>query len=82
VCKYRSVTLSRIVPQALEQVWPTILGELGRERFCQDLSRPSTKELNLIHQLASLGDGEFTPQHFTGKFQREYFARLVEKVVC
>jgi AAA ATPase domain len=79
VCKYLSATMSRIVPQALEQVWPTILEELGRERFCQDLSRLSAKELNLIHQFANLGDGEFAPQYFSGKFQREYFARLAEK---
>lgn len=79
VSKHLSATVSRIVPQTLERMWPAILGELGRERFCQDLSRLSAKELGLIHQFASLGDGEFTPQHFTGKFQREYFARLVEK---
>ena len=79
VCKYVSTTMSRIVPQTLKRVWPAILGELGRERFCQDLSRLSAKEQGLIHQFASLGDGEFAPQHFTGKFQREYFARLVEK---
>jgi hypothetical protein len=71
--------MSRIVPQTLELMWPQILGQLGRERFCQDLSRLSGKELDLIHQFANLGDGEFASQHFTGKFQREYFARLVEK---
>jgi hypothetical protein len=79
VCKHLSATMSRIVPAALERMWPAILGQLGRERFCQDLSRLSAKELDLIHQFANLGDGEFTTRHFTGKFQREYFARLVEK---
>ena len=79
VSKHLSARVSRIVPQTLEQMWPAILGELGRERFCQDLSRLSGKELELIHEFARLGDGEFAPQHFTGKFQREYFARLVEK---
>ena len=79
VCKHLSRTVSRIVPQTLERTWPAILTQLGRERFCQDLSRLSAKELDLIHQFANLGNGEFTPQHFRGKFQREYFARLVEK---
>lgn len=79
VCKHLTATMSRIVPQTLEQMWPATLGQLGRERFCQDLSRLSAKEQGLIHQFASLGDGEFAPQRFTGKFQREYFARLVEK---
>gem|GEM_PF-1226451 len=79
VSKHLSATTSRIVPQALEQVWPTILAELGRERFCQDLSRLSAKELDLIHQFANLGNGEFAPRRFTRKFQREYFARLAEK---
>jgi len=37
VCKHLSATMSRIVPQALERVWPAILSQLGRERFCQDL---------------------------------------------
>lgn len=71
--------MSRIVPQMLDGMWPAILDQLGRERFCQDLSRLSAKELELIHQFASLGDGEFAPQRFTVKFQREYFARLTEK---
>ena len=79
VCKHLTATMSWIVPQTLEQVWPAILSQLGRERFCQDLSQMSAKEQGLVHQFAGLGDGEFTPQHFTGKFQREYFARLVEK---
>ncbi|HTT21482.1 MAG TPA: ATP-binding protein [Candidatus Sulfotelmatobacter sp.] len=64
VCKHLSATMSRIVPQTLERMWPAILGQLGRERFCQDLSRLSAKELELIHQFASLGDGEFAPQRF------------------
>jgi AAA ATPase domain len=79
VSKHLSATMSRTVPQTLERVWPAILGELGREGFCQELSRLSAKELDLIHRFANLGDGEFAPQGFTGKFQREYFARLAEK---
>ena len=78
VSNHLSGTRSRIVPQTFERMWPTILGELGRERFCQDLSRLSAKEQGLIHQFASLGDGEFAPQHFP-QFQREYFVRLAQK---
>jgi len=79
VSKHLSATVSRIVPQTLERMWPAILSQVGRERFSQDLSRLSPKELDLIHQFANLGDGQFASQHFTGKFQREYFARLVDK---
>jgi hypothetical protein len=33
------------------------------------------KEFELIHQLASLAEGEVSVEQFSGKFQREYFAR-------
>ena len=79
VCKHLASSMSRIAPQMLDGMWPAILDQLGRERFCQDLSRLSVKELDLIHRFANLGEGEFAPQQFTRKFQREYFARLVEK---
>jgi hypothetical protein len=52
---------------------------LGREKFRSDVSQLSAKELGLIHQFASLGEEEVSANDFTSKFQREYFARLVEK---
>src|SRR5439155_3452935 len=43
---------------------------------CFEIER---KEFELIHQFAGLGEGEVSADHFGGKFQREYFARLVGK---
>jgi len=60
----------------LETTWPAILDQLGREKFRSDVSKLSAKEFELIHQFASLREGEVLADHFGGKFQREYFARL------
>lgn len=66
-------------PRGLEQIWPAIFDQLGREKFRSDISQLSRKELELIGQFANLGDGEFAVHHLTAKFQTEYFARLTEK---
>ena len=79
VCKHLSATTSHIQPQKLEPFWPDIFDQLGREKFRSDVAHLSGKELELIHQFASLGAGELATHHFTGKFQTEYFARLAEK---
>jgi hypothetical protein len=52
---------------------------LGHGKFRSDVTKLSAKELKLIHQFASLGEEEVSVEHLSGKFQREYFARLVEK---
>ena len=72
-------TAKQIQPHKLETYWPAILDELGHKKFCSDVSKLSAKELELIHQFASLGEGEVSVKHVSGKFQREYFARLVAK---
>jgi len=63
----------------LEQLWPAIFAQLGREKFRSDVSQLSRKEIELIRQFAQLGDGEFAVHQFTSKFQTEYFMRLAEK---
>ncbi len=78
-CKHLSPDASHIQSQKLERVWPSIFDQIGREKFRSDVSQLSGKELQLIHQFASLGEGELASHHFTGKFQTEYFARLAEK---
>jgi hypothetical protein len=79
--EYLMATEKQIEPHRLETNWPAILDQLGREKFLADLSQLSAKELELIHQFARLGEGEVSAKHFSGKFQREYFARLVEKAL-
>ena len=79
VCKHLSATVSRIELRALEPTWPAIFDQLGREKFALDVSQLSTKELDLIHQFAIMGQSELAPHDFRGKFQREYFARLAGK---
>lgn len=81
ICEYLMATEKQIEPRKLETNWPAILDQLGRERFRSDVSQLSAKELELIHQFARAGEGEVSAKHFSGKFQREYFARLVEKAV-
>jgi hypothetical protein len=75
------VTGKQIEPHKLETNWPAILDQLGREKFRLDASKLSAKELELIHDLASLGEGEISAKRFSGTFQREYLARLVEKAL-
>jgi hypothetical protein len=79
ICKHLMATEKQIEAHKLKTTWPAILDQLGREKFRSDLSKLSAKEFELIHQLASLGEGEVSADHFGGKFQREYFARLVGK---
>jgi AAA ATPase domain len=79
ICKHLMATEKQIEAHKLKTTWPAILDQLGREKFRSDLSKLSAKELELIHQFASLDEGEVSADHFGGKFQREYFARLVEK---
>jgi len=79
ICKYLMATTKQIEAHKLEATWPTILDQLGREKFRSDVSKLSAKEFELIHQFAGLGEGEVSADHFGGKFQREYFARLVGK---
>ena len=79
ICKHLMPTEKQIEAHKLKTTWPAILDQLGREKFRSDLSKLSAKEFELIHQLASLGEGEVSADHFGGKFQREYFARLVGK---
>lgn len=70
---------SEIHPDHLEAIWPAILEQLGRETFHSEVSRLSTKELDLLRQFANLGGGELPSHSLARKFQREYFVRLVEK---
>ncbi|HEX2713648.1 MAG TPA: hypothetical protein VHM88_15730, partial [Candidatus Acidoferrales bacterium] len=79
ICKYLMTTEKQIEAHKLETTWPAILDQLGREKFRSDVSKLSAKEFELIHQFASLseGEGEVSAEDFGGKFQREYFARLV-----
>ena len=79
ICKYLMTTEKQIEAHTLETTWPAIPEQLGREKFSSDVSKLSAKELELIHHFASLGEGEVSADHFGGKFQREYFARLVGK---
>jgi len=79
ICKYLIATAKQIQPHKLETYWPAILDQVGCDKFCLDVSKLSAKELELVHQFATLGEGEVSVEHFSGKFQREYFARLVEK---
>lgn len=79
VCRHLAVIESEIRPDKLETIWPAIFDQLRREKFRPDILQLSVKELDLIHRFTSLGTGEFRASQFGGKFQREYFARLVEK---
>ena len=79
ICKYLMATTKQIEAHKLETNWPAILDQLGREKFRSDISKLSAKELEFTHQFASLGKGELAAHRFSHKFEREYFARLVEK---
>ena len=79
ICRYLMATTKQIEAHRLEAIWPAILDQLGREKFRSDVSKLSAKEFELIHQFAGLGEREVSADHFGGKFQREYFARLVGK---
>lgn len=78
VCKQLSLQ-DTAQPQKIEQIWPSVFDQLGREKFQSDISQLSGKELELIREFAKLGDGESAVHHFTPKFQTEYFGRLAEK---
>ena len=79
VCRELSVSPSSVQPQKLKQVWPSIFEQLGREKFRSDVFQLSGKELELLHQIAKTGDGQFAVHQFGSKFQTEYFGRLAEK---
>ena len=79
ICKHLMATTKQIEAHKLETNWPVILDQLGREKFRSDISKLSAKELEFIHQFASLGKGELAAHRFSHKFERDYFARLVEK---
>ena len=79
VCKYLATTAGQIQPDKLEPIWPAIFDQLGREKFRSDVSQLSAREFEFIHQFANLSENELAAQHYTSKFRREYFARLVEK---
>jgi hypothetical protein len=79
ICKHLMATEKQIEAHKLETTWPAILDQLGHEKFRSDVSKLSAKEFELIHKFASLDEGEVSADHFGGKFQREYFARLVGK---
>jgi hypothetical protein len=79
ICQCLMATTKQIETHKLEANWPAILDHLGRGKFRSDISKLSAKELEFIHQFASLGKGELAAHRFSHKFQREYFARLVEK---
>jgi hypothetical protein len=78
ICRELSLGV-QVQPHRVEQIWPTIFDQLGREKFRSDISQLSTKEIELVRQFAKLGEGEFAVHQFTSKFQTEYFARLAEK---
>jgi hypothetical protein len=79
VCKYLTTTAGQIQPDKLEPIWPAIFDQLGREKFRSDVSQLSAREFEFVRRFANLSDNELATQHYTGKFRREYFARLVEK---
>jgi len=79
VCKYLATTTGQIQPDKLEPIWPAIFDQLGREKFRSDISQLSAREFEFIHQFANLSENELATEHYTSKFRREYFARLVEK---
>ena len=79
VCKYLATTTGQIQPDKLEPIWPAIFYQLGREKFRSDVSQLSAREFEFIHQFANLSENELATEHYTSKFRREYFARLVEK---
>ena len=79
VCKYLTTTAGQIQPDKLEPIWPAIFDQLGREKFRSDVSQLSAREFEFVRRFANLSDSELATQHYTGKFRREYFARLVEK---
>jgi len=79
VCKYLTTTAGQIQPDKLESIWPAIFDQLGREKFRSDVSQLSAREFEFIHQFANLSENELATEHYTSKFRREYFARLVEK---
>ena len=66
-------------PHALEEIWPAIFDQLGREKFRSDISQISGREMELIREFGKLGAGEFSVHQFTSRFQTEYFARLADK---
>ena len=79
VCKYLTTTAGQIQPDKLEPIWPAIFDQLGREKFRSDVSQLSAREFEFVRRFANLSENELATQHYTGKFRREYFARLVEK---
>jgi len=79
VCKYLTTTAGHIQPDKLEPIWPAIFDQLGREKFRSDVSQLSAREFEFVRRFANLSENELATQHYTGKFRREYFARLVEK---
>jgi hypothetical protein len=79
VCKYLTTTAGQIRPDKLEPIWPAIFDQLGREKFRSDVSQLSAREFEFVRRFANLSENELATQHYTGKFRREYFARLVEK---
>jgi hypothetical protein len=66
ICKHLMATEKQMEAHKLKTTWPAILDQLGHEKFCSDLSKLSAKELELIHQLASLGEGEVSADRFGG----------------
>jgi len=79
ICKYLTTTAGQIQPDKLEPIWPAIFDQLGREKFRSDVSQLSAREFEFVRRFANLSENELATQHYTGKFRREYFARLVEK---
>ncbi len=79
VCKYLTTTAGQIQPDKLEPIWPAIFDQLGREKFRSDVSQLSAREFEFVRRFANLSENELATQHYTSKFRREYFARLVEK---
>lgn len=78
ICKYL-VTTASLQPDKLEFIWPAIFDQLGREKFRSDVSQLSAREFEFIHKFANLSENELASEHYTSKFRREYFTRLVEK---
>jgi len=79
VCKYLTTTAGQIQPDKLEPIWPAIFDQLGREKFRSDVSQLSAREFEFVRRFANLSENELATEHYTSKFRREYFARLVEK---
>lgn len=78
ICRHLAKSLDSRHPQKLEEAWPTIFEQLGREKFRSDVSQLSAKEIDLLREIARRPDEPALSQ-MGPQFKREYFRRLTER---